>query len=81
MFLGAYLMGGLPEDDAAVVRAHLETCAMCKAEHDDLAPVPGWLSLLSDEQIPPRLTVARDPDADSEPGNRRGRARRPPDPR
>ncbi len=81
MFLGAYLMGGLPEDDAAAVRAHLEVCATCKAEHDDLAPVPGWLSLLSDAQVPPRLTVARDPDADPEPGTGRGRARRPPDPR
>lgn len=81
MFLGAYLMGGLPEDDAAAVRAHLEVCAMCKAEHDDLAPVPGWLSLLSDTQVPPRLTVARDPDADPEPGKRRGTTRRPPDPR
>lgn len=78
MFLGAYLMGGLPEADAAAVRAHLEVCAMCKAEHDDLAPVPGWLSLLSDEQVPPRLTVARDPDADRERGKRAGRARRPP---
>jgi hypothetical protein len=46
-------MGGLPDDDAAVVRAHLEVCAMCRAEHDDLALVPGWLSLLSGAQIPP----------------------------
>lgn len=78
MLLGAYLMGGLPEEDAAAVRAHLDVCAMCKAEHDDLAPVPGWLSLLSDEQAPPRLTVAHDPDAHREPGQRIGRARRPP---
>jgi anti-sigma factor RsiW len=79
--LGVYLMGGLPEDDAAAVRAHLAVCAMCKAEHDDLAPVPGWLSLLSDEQIPPRLTVARDPDADPDRGKPKGRGRRPPGPR
>jgi anti-sigma factor RsiW len=75
MFLGAYLMGGLAEDDAAAVRAHLEVCAMCKAEHDDLAPVPGWLSLLSDAPVPPRLTVACNPDADGERDKHRGRAR------
>ncbi len=58
MLLGAYLMGGLPKDDAAAVRAHLEVCARCKAEHDDLAPVSGLLSLLSGAQVPPRLIVA-----------------------
>ena len=69
ILLGAYLMGGLREKDAAAVRAHLETCAMCKAEHDDLAPVPGWLSLLSDEQDPPRLTIVPpDPAADGRTG-------------
>jgi hypothetical protein len=81
MLLGAYLMGGLPDDDAATVRAHLEVCAMCKAEHDDLAPVPGWLSLLSGEQIPPRLTAVRDQDAGRERGKRKNRPGRPPGPR
>ena len=83
MLLGAYLMGGLAEDDVAAVRAHLEVCADCKAEHDDLAPVPGWLSLLSEAPGRPHLSVARDP----EPGAARaehttraehkGRGRRP----
>ncbi len=79
ILLGAYLMGGLAEEDAAAVQAHLEVCAMCKAEHDDLAPVPGWLSLLSDEQDPPRLTVVR-PDQAEDRGRakRTGRTRRPP---
>ena len=48
LLLGAYLMGGLSEDEAATVRAHLKVCARCKAEHDYLAPVPGFLRLLSD---------------------------------
>jgi anti-sigma factor RsiW len=48
LLLGAYLLGGLSEDEAATVRAHLKVCAMCKDEHDDLALVPGLLSLLSD---------------------------------
>jgi hypothetical protein len=79
ILLGAYLMGGLAEQDAAAVRAHLEVCAMCKAEHDDLAPVPGWLSLLSDEPDPPRLTaVPPDPAADRGCARRTGRTRRPP---
>jgi anti-sigma factor RsiW len=76
LLLGAYLMGGLPEDDAAAVRAHLEVCDMCRAEHDELAPVPGWLSLLSEARERPHLTVAGDPDADREPGTPKGRARR-----
>jgi hypothetical protein len=77
LLLGAYLMGGLAEDDAAAVRAHLDVCAMCKAEHDDLAPVTGWLSLLSEAPEPPHLTVVGDPDAERERGKRSGRARRP----
>jgi anti-sigma factor RsiW len=81
LLLGAYLMGGLPEDDAAAVRAHLEVCAMCRAEHDELAPVTGWLSLLSEAAEPPHLTVAGDPDADRERGKRPGRGRRPRGPR
>lgn len=83
MYLGAYLMGGLPEDDAAAVREHLEVCATCKAEHDDLAPVPGWLSLLAADEVPPRLTVVRDPDADGEQGKggHGGSGGRPPGPR
>jgi anti-sigma factor RsiW len=79
ILLGAYLMGGLGEKDAAAVRAHLEVCAMCKAEHDDLAPVPGWLDLLSNEQDPPRLTIVPpDPTANRGRDKRTGRTRRPP---
>jgi anti-sigma factor RsiW len=78
MLLGVYLMGGLPEDDAAEVKAHLEVCATCKAEHDDLAPVAGWLGLLSPAQVPRRFTVVGDRDADRERGKRKGRARKPP---
>ena len=73
LLLGAYLMGGLPEDDAAAVRAHLEICDMCRAEHDELAPVPGWLSLLSDAHERPHLTLAGEPDADDEAAGRKGK--------
>lgn len=81
LLLGAYLMGGLEEDDAAAVRAHLEVCGTCRAEHDDLAPVTGWLSLLSEAAEPPHLTVAGEPHAQRDRGNRRNRARRPRGPR
>ncbi len=73
LLLGAYLMGGLAEDDAATVRAHIEVCEMCRAEHDELAPVPGWLSLLSDPQERPHLTLVGDPDADRDAAGRKGR--------
>ena len=43
--VGAYALGALDPDEAAAVRRHLETCAQCAAEHDDLAPLPGLLSL------------------------------------
>lgn len=49
LLLGAYLMGGLSDEDVAAVRAHLEVCGDCKAEHDELAPVSCWLSMLRDE--------------------------------
>jgi hypothetical protein len=75
LLLGAYLLGGLPEE--AAVRAHLDVCATCKAEHDELASVPAWLSLLCDDHEPPRLTVVGDPDDGPPPGWRPGWPRSP----
>lgn len=43
--LGAYALGALDPDEAAVVRRHLETCADCAAEYEQLTPLPGLLSL------------------------------------
>lgn len=43
--VGAYALGALDPEEAAVVRRHLETCPECAAEHDALAPLPGLLSL------------------------------------
>jgi anti-sigma factor RsiW len=45
--LGAYLLGGLPAAEADAVRKHLGSCIPCRAEHDRLAYLPSWLSLLS----------------------------------
>jgi anti-sigma factor RsiW len=49
MLLGAFLLGGLSASEESAVRAHLDICAPCRAEHDDLACVPRWLDLLRDE--------------------------------
>lgn len=41
--LGAYSLGHLPESEAARVRAHLEGCASCRAELEDIAPLADLL--------------------------------------
>jgi predicted anti-sigma-YlaC factor YlaD len=51
LLLGAYLLGGLTASQEAAVRAHLDCCARCRAEHDELAVVPSWLDLLSQEDL------------------------------
>jgi anti-sigma factor RsiW len=48
--LGACILGGLSAADDAAVREHLDRCALCRAEHDDLACVPGWLDLLAEPE-------------------------------
>lgn len=37
--LGAYALGGLPDDAAAGVRAHLDGCPACRAELAEIAPL------------------------------------------
>ena len=37
--LGSYVLGGLPEDAAAGLRAHLDGCAECRAELAQIAPL------------------------------------------
>ncbi|HEY2441842.1 MAG TPA: zf-HC2 domain-containing protein [Streptosporangiaceae bacterium] len=51
LLLGAYLLGGLTASQEAAVRAHLEGCARCQAEHDELAVVPSWLDMLTPENL------------------------------
>jgi Putative zinc-finger len=79
MLLGAYLLGGLSAAEAAAVRAHLDRCATCRAERDDLAIVPAWLSLLPAAEWPGDLTVVHDINEDRRPGEQEGPACGPPD--
>jgi Putative zinc-finger len=45
--LGAYVLGALDAEDEAEVRRHLETCPICAAERELLAPLPGLLESAS----------------------------------
>jgi predicted anti-sigma-YlaC factor YlaD len=51
LLLGAYVLGGLTALQEAAVQAHLERCARCRAEYDELAVVPSWLDLLTPEDL------------------------------
>jgi hypothetical protein len=56
--LGAYLLGALGAEDRARVARHLETCAACRGELAELAPLPGLLARV------PRDAVAETAAAD-----------------
>jgi anti-sigma factor RsiW len=45
--LGAYVLGALERAERVRLEAHLETCAICSEELDELAPLPGLLSRLT----------------------------------
>ena len=36
--VAAYALGALPASDAARIRAHIETCANCRVQYDELSP-------------------------------------------
>jgi hypothetical protein len=59
--LGAYVLGGLSALEEAMVRAHLDRCPPCRAEHDELACVPSWLDLLTSANTIPGLDVPGTP--------------------
>jgi hypothetical protein len=52
--VGAYLVGALDGDARAQVIAHLEACAGCRSEYDELVPVRGLLSQLAGPDAAPR---------------------------
>jgi anti-sigma factor RsiW len=59
--LGAYVLGGLDDDETARVRAHLAECERCAAEHATLAGLPELLDLAvvagapEDDPLPPAI--------------------------
>jgi anti-sigma factor RsiW len=59
--LGAYVLGALEREERSRLEAHLETCAVCREELEELAPLPGLLS---------RLTVDEATVLDAEEGSR-----------
>ena len=49
--VAVYALGSLPKSEAAAVRAHLRTCAQCRAEYDVLRPAVDALSLSAEACI------------------------------
>jgi hypothetical protein len=45
--LGAYIVGALSGGASVQVKRHLEACAACRAEYQDLVPVRDWLDRLA----------------------------------
>jgi putative zinc finger protein len=52
--VGAYLVGALDGDARPRVISHLETCAACRSDYDELVPVRGLLSQLAGPDAAPR---------------------------
>ena len=58
--LGAFALGQLPETDAAVVRAHLQTCDQCRQEVDEFASLAGALAHVDPDDPMPAPPAALD---------------------
>lgn len=56
---GAYLLGALPEDERAAYVAHLETCAACQAEVEELSVAVHALPMAAPAMKPPPALKAR----------------------
>ena len=57
--VGAYLLGALPDDEAARLRAHLETCHVCRDELEQLRPAVDALPRsVAQFEPPPSLKAA-----------------------
>ncbi|HUZ23538.1 MAG TPA: zf-HC2 domain-containing protein, partial [Streptosporangiaceae bacterium] len=71
--LGAYVLGGLSATEEAAVRAHLDTCAQCRVEHEELTCVPSWLDLLRPDPADAGPRVPLDGEGYHDPGRAPGR--------
>jgi anti-sigma factor RsiW len=86
--LGAFVLGGLPEDARTTMRAHLDGCPVCRADLADIEPLAADLrgidaDALSDLPVPPadlgeriRLAIAAEQHGRQADGARDERVRR-----
>jgi anti-sigma factor RsiW len=44
--IGAYILDALDREAGSRLRRHMDACAACRADYEDLLPVRGWLSRL-----------------------------------
>ena len=58
--LGDLLDGGLPDEKAGAVAAHVAGCARCAAVQDQLAAVPALLAATSVPAMPPQVALRLD---------------------
>jgi anti-sigma factor RsiW len=56
--LGAYVLGGLGPDEAAVLEQHLESCPRCGREYAELASLPELLDLAGSAESEPEAPPA-----------------------
>src|SRR5919106_3205950 len=57
--LGAYALGAVEPDEAAVIRAHLLTCEECMSEADALASAATTLASAVEPEEPPAGVASR----------------------
>ncbi len=69
--LGLYVLGGLNDEETAIVDAHLAWCDACWADYDYISAVPGMLATLTDADVRSLLEA----EAAQEPVPSTGRAR------
>jgi anti-sigma factor RsiW len=69
ILLGAYLLGGLSAAEEAAVREHLDRCVPCRAEHDELARIPGWLDMLAGPETAGGLELVTDAGGEDRPAS------------
>jgi hypothetical protein len=67
VFLGTYVLGVADNGERRLLEDHLPGCGVCRKELMRLAPLPGLLSRVPDDQLPEGLSAA----AAGRPGRRR----------
>lgn len=58
--LGAHVLGALGEPETVALRAHLDGCASCRADLEELAPLAGDLRLVDPDRAPGPVAPPRE---------------------